>query len=209
LWALDRDTVWHETQTSLFKTGHTWPIEDVYVAGGANVYAWTADAQILVATHSPVIFGLAKPKQVLCFAKDTEGATDIATGRDHPVLQEWTGDPRRSGPGGVFRPRNAWMSPVRQVRDLVVLAADRNIEFALRGIGSRPQSLGVHPIQADFFTLPQPDPGCYNHAATLLRSLRSMYAHALVVFDREGCGHGQQMRIDLEGKNETGNSNEC
>lgn len=47
------------------------------------------DAQILMATHSPVVLNVVDPQQVLCFAKTPEGATDIVTGTDHPALREW------------------------------------------------------------------------------------------------------------------------
>ena len=51
------------------------------------------DAQILMATHSPVILGIAEPSQVLCFAKSKtpEGAVDIVPGTEHPGLKEWKG----------------------------------------------------------------------------------------------------------------------
>lgn len=52
-----------------------------------------SSAQVLLATHSPVILAMADPADVLCFAKDGEGATDIVTGREHPALKEWRGDP--------------------------------------------------------------------------------------------------------------------
>ena len=52
-----------------------------------------AGAQVLLATHSPVILAMADPADVLCFAKNDEGATDIVTGREHPALREWQGDP--------------------------------------------------------------------------------------------------------------------
>lgn len=47
------------------------------------------DAQVLVATHSPVILNIVDPEQVLCFAKTAEGATDIVRGSEHPALVEW------------------------------------------------------------------------------------------------------------------------
>lgn len=50
------------------------------------------NAQILMATHSPVILSLAKPEQVLCFAKDRHGATDIVRGDKHPNLADWQGE---------------------------------------------------------------------------------------------------------------------
>jgi predicted ATPase len=47
------------------------------------------DAQMLLATHSPVILSIAKPEEVLCFAKNEEGATDIVSGNEHPALRDW------------------------------------------------------------------------------------------------------------------------
>lgn len=47
------------------------------------------DAQMLVATHSPIILAQVKPEQLLCFAKTDEGATDIVDGIHHPMLSEW------------------------------------------------------------------------------------------------------------------------
>jgi len=45
--------------------------------------------QVLIATHSPVALNLLDAKQVLCFAKDPTGATDVVSGDRHPALQEW------------------------------------------------------------------------------------------------------------------------
>jgi predicted ATPase len=50
------------------------------------------NAQMLLATHSPVILSMAEPEQVLCFAKTEEGATDIVRGTEHPALQAWRGE---------------------------------------------------------------------------------------------------------------------
>ena len=49
------------------------------------------ESQVLVATHSPVFLKLAEPDEVLCFAKDDDGATDIVRGNDHPILRNWQG----------------------------------------------------------------------------------------------------------------------
>ena len=48
-------------------------------------------AQILLATHSPVVLGMAEPAQLLCFARTAEGATDIVRGDQHPRLKAWKG----------------------------------------------------------------------------------------------------------------------
>ncbi len=48
--------------------------------------------QILCATHSPVFLSLAAPEQVLCFAAEEHGGTDIVRGDAHPNLQDWKRD---------------------------------------------------------------------------------------------------------------------
>jgi len=50
------------------------------------------DAQVLLATHSPVILSIVSPEKVLCFAKDDKGATDIVPGSEHPELEDWKGE---------------------------------------------------------------------------------------------------------------------
>lgn len=49
-------------------------------------------AQIMLATHSPVILSSVKTEEVLCFAKNEQGATDIVTGSQHPALKDWRGE---------------------------------------------------------------------------------------------------------------------
>ncbi len=49
------------------------------------------EAQVLLATHSPVVLNLAELNQVLCFAKADSGATDIVIGTEHPALRQWQG----------------------------------------------------------------------------------------------------------------------
>jgi predicted ATPase len=46
-------------------------------------------SQVLLATHSPVALNMLEPRDVLCFAKDANGATDIVSGDRHPALREW------------------------------------------------------------------------------------------------------------------------
>ncbi len=54
------------------------------------------NAQILLATHSPVILSMVEPKDVLCFSKTPEGVTGIVKGNEHPMLQSWHGTPNLS-----------------------------------------------------------------------------------------------------------------
>jgi len=49
-------------------------------------------AQVLLATHSPVILSMVEAEKVLCFAKTPTGETDIVRGIDHPNLKEWKGE---------------------------------------------------------------------------------------------------------------------
>jgi hypothetical protein len=48
-------------------------------------------AQVLCASHSPVVLGMARRDQILCFAKDAAGATAIVPGDKHPRLKDWQG----------------------------------------------------------------------------------------------------------------------
>ena len=54
----------------------------------ASVY----EAQLLTATHSPVFLSCAQLDDVLCFAKDSNGRTDIVLGSEHPALRKWRGE---------------------------------------------------------------------------------------------------------------------
>jgi predicted ATPase len=68
---------------------HPRAIETV-VQSLSSVYA----GQVLLATHSAVTLNMIAPRDVLCFAKDSTGATDIVAGDEHPALREWKqGDP--------------------------------------------------------------------------------------------------------------------
>jgi len=50
------------------------------------------NAQVLLATHSPVILSVVDVKQVLCFKKTESGATDVVRGDEHPALRDWRGE---------------------------------------------------------------------------------------------------------------------
>ncbi len=61
-------------------------------------------AQILLASHSPVILGIVKPSQLLCFGKTDKGITDVVLGTEHPKLRDWKGTPNLSSlfAGGIL-----------------------------------------------------------------------------------------------------------
>ena len=83
---------------------------------------------------------------------------------------------------------------------MVVLVADKNTQFALQGLFSRNQSLGIRDISRDYdiFVHPQRDPGCYNHCVDFLRSFNGVYNYGLVVFDHEGSGQDNKSRNEIE-----------
>ncbi|MDA8335243.1 MAG: ATP-binding protein [Peptococcaceae bacterium] len=66
---------------------HPRAVERVYQSL-SSVY----NAQILMATQSPVILSLADAEKILCFAKTPDNYTDIILGSEHPALMDWNGE---------------------------------------------------------------------------------------------------------------------
>ncbi|MGA2326458.1 MAG: ATP-binding protein [Bryobacteraceae bacterium] len=66
---------------------HPTAVETVYQSL-SSVY----EGQVLVASHSPVLLGVAKAEQLLCFAKAADGGTDVVQGDQHPALRDWRGE---------------------------------------------------------------------------------------------------------------------
>lgn len=85
-------------------------------------------------------------------------------------------------------------------KDLVVLVADKNMEFAIRGILSRPKALGLCDISFDIFVHPERDPGCLNRGSDFLCSFSKSHEHALILFDHDGCGRETEKPKVLEQK---------
>jgi hypothetical protein len=78
------------------------------------------------------------------------------------------------------------------MKDLVVLAADRNIEYAVKGLLGRPKALGICPVEWDVFVHPRRDSGCRREAHDFLRAQARGYRYALVMFDHHGSGREQE-----------------
>ena len=76
------------------------------------------------------------------------------------------------------------------MKDLVILAADKDLEFALRGMLSRPEALGIRPVEAntDIFVEPEHDPACALRGVDFLDNLSEQYRYGLLIFDYEGSG---------------------
>ncbi len=73
-------------------------------------------------------------------------------------------------------------------KDLIVLVADKSMEEAVEGVLSRPPSLGIQSIRWEIFRHPEKDAGCRAHGIAFLEPHVRSYRHALLMFDREGCG---------------------
>lgn len=82
--------------------------------------------------------------------------------------------------------------------DLVVLVADKNMEFAVKGVVGRSQSMNIQEIIPVIHVHPEKDPGCFLRGHGFLRSFMNRFAHALILFDREGCGQEGLLREALE-----------
>jgi hypothetical protein len=83
-------------------------------------------------------------------------------------------------------------------KDLILLVADKDMEKTLQELLSRPQSLGLREISWNLYVHPGHDPACRGTSHEFLRPFVRMYSHALVLFDRHGCGQEGLDRAALE-----------
>ncbi len=74
------------------------------------------------------------------------------------------------------------------MKDLIVLVADKNMEFAVKGILQRNESFDIRKISFKVIRHSQNDPGVYRAAHDFLRIYVNEYHYAIVMLDREGCG---------------------
>jgi hypothetical protein len=90
------------------------------------------------------------------------------------------------------------MTSLPPEKDLVVLAADGQMEFAVKGLLTRGCALGFREVSVDIHVHPAKDPGCFLRGHDFLRAFHRQYRHAIVLFDREGCGREDNPREALE-----------
>lgn len=83
-------------------------------------------------------------------------------------------------------------------KELIVLVADRNMEFTIKGLLERSQSLRIKDVSYDIYNHPENDPGCRSNGVNFLRPFVNRYSRALLIFDKEGCGLEARSRTDLE-----------
>jgi hypothetical protein len=86
-----------------------------------------------------------------------------------------------------------------KAKDLVVLVADLDIETIVSTIlRERRRSLGIREIAFDVLRFTQHDAGCYLNGPEFLRDKQRLFANAMIVFDRFGCGREELTRDDVE-----------
>ena len=87
------------------------------------------------------------------------------------------------------------------MRDLFVLVADKNMNFALRGAFDRPHALGIRPIDHVILEHPQRDGGARTTGVDVLARQRHLFKHAMLVLDHEGSGVEDKMTpTEIEAK---------
>ena len=78
------------------------------------------------------------------------------------------------------------------------MAADGQMEFAVKGLLARGPALGFPDVSFDIHVHPNKDPGCFLRGHDFLRPFYRQYRHAIIIFDREGSGREPRLREDLE-----------
>lgn len=90
------------------------------------------------------------------------------------------------------------------MQDLIVLVADKNMDFLVRGLFPRiPNVEQVRKFSFEPLVHPYRDPGIYNDADDFLRSQTDKYSYALVILDHAGCGREEKTREEVEEDIET------
>jgi hypothetical protein len=84
------------------------------------------------------------------------------------------------------------------MKDLFILVADKNAEFALKGALARHEALGIRPIQFEIRPHVGRDGGARTTGTELLALQRRQYHHALLVLDFEGSGTDKPNALSLE-----------
>ena len=86
--------------------------------------------------------------------------------------------------------------------DLVVLAADKDMEHALRGMLNRPMALGIRALHFHIIVHPQHDPACARRGVSFLShfGLANRFRYALLVFDHDGSGCEGEGREALQNR---------
>lgn len=84
------------------------------------------------------------------------------------------------------------------MKDLFVLVADLDQQNLMQGLLPRYHSLGIREISFTIERHLEHDSGCYRHCDSFTRLYQRTHSHALVLFDKHGCGCDDMSRIEIE-----------
>lgn len=83
-------------------------------------------------------------------------------------------------------------------KDLIVLAADKDMEHALTGLLTRPVALGIRSINTDILVHPRHDAACAQRGVPFLAGFSNQYEYGLLMFDHKGSGKENILALDLQ-----------
>ena len=84
------------------------------------------------------------------------------------------------------------------MKDLALILADKNMDFAMRGILGRPKAIGIRPVSYEIRQHVNRDGGVRTTGPETLALLRKQFRYRLVMLDWEGSGTKTKNAIALE-----------
>ena len=84
------------------------------------------------------------------------------------------------------------------MKDLALLVADKNMDFAMRGILNRDKALGIRSVSYEIKQHFNRDGGVRTTGPETLALLRHQFSHGIVMLDWEGSGSKAKSAIALE-----------
>lgn len=90
------------------------------------------------------------------------------------------------------------MNNIVEIKDLIILVADKNMEFTIKGLLGRKESFGIKEVKYDTYVHPERDPGCLLHGHDFFRQYVNQFTHGLIMLDRQGCGKEEKSRLEIE-----------
>lgn len=84
------------------------------------------------------------------------------------------------------------------MKDLVLLVADKNMHYAIKGALERPAALGIRPVDFEFRVHSGRDGGVRRTGPQILALEKRRFGHALLVMDYEGSGTEFSDAVGLE-----------
>ena len=84
-------------------------------------------------------------------------------------------------------------------QDLIILLADLDAENTVRALlDHRTTDLNIRPVTYEAKRHSMRDSGCFREAHEFVRSYLRSHAHALVIFDHDGCGKEKLTAVEIE-----------